>query len=60
MTTAEVVEAYGITRQTLDRWVAEGKLAVIQPIPRGTRRFVRSDLEQMFAPQVRPARTADP
>jgi excisionase family DNA binding protein len=52
MTVREVLELYGVTRSTLDRWIAAGLLPVIQPFPRGERRFRRSDVEALLTPKA--------
>jgi excisionase family DNA binding protein len=50
MSVREVLELYGISRSTLDRWIAAGLLPVIQPMPRGERRFRRADVERLLEP----------
>jgi excisionase family DNA binding protein len=51
MTVREVLNLYGVSRSTLDRWINAGLLPVIQPYPRGERRFARADVEKLIMPK---------
>ena len=51
LSVAETLDLLQISRSTLDRWVSTGLLPVIQPFPRGERRFRRSDVEHLLAPK---------
>lgn len=49
MTTAEVASALRITRQTVHRWVTEGRLTPV-PWPSRQHRFRREDIETILRP----------
>jgi excisionase family DNA binding protein len=50
LTAAEAAALLHVHPKTLDRWVAEGRLPVIQTVPRGKRQFLRSDVEALLVP----------
>lgn len=52
LTTAEVADLAGVSRQTVWRWAAEGTLAAAITLPSGHRRFRRSDVETLLAPKA--------
>jgi excisionase family DNA binding protein len=51
LTAKEAARVLRISRATLDRWVKDGILPVIQPVPHGPRRFRRHDLDRLFTPK---------
>ena len=55
LTTRQATLLLHIHRTTLDRWVREGRLPVIQPVRRGQRRFRRADIDALLTPQTRTA-----
>jgi excisionase family DNA binding protein len=52
LTAEEAAALLGVHPKTLDRWVRDGVLPVIQPVPRGQRRFRRSDVEALLTPKA--------
>jgi len=52
LSTAEVLDIFNISCSTLDRWIDDGILPVIQPYPRGERRFRRADIDQLLRPRA--------
>jgi excisionase family DNA binding protein len=47
----EAAATLGISRATLDRWIKDGLLPVIQPVPHGPRRFRRDDVDRLLSPR---------
>jgi excisionase family DNA binding protein len=51
LSVAETLQALRVSRATLDRWIKDGLLPVIQPFPRGERRFRRADVKALLTPK---------
>jgi excisionase family DNA binding protein len=51
LTPDEAAALLGIHLKTLERWVAAGRLPVIQVVPGGRRRFRRADVEALLVPR---------
>jgi excisionase family DNA binding protein len=52
LTTADVADMAGVSRQTVWRWAADGTLAAAVTLPSGHHRFRRSDVEALLAPKA--------
>jgi excisionase family DNA binding protein len=52
LTPEQAAAMLGVHPKTLDRWVRDGILPVIQPAPRGQRRFRRADVEALLTPRA--------
>lgn len=51
LTAEEAAESLGVSRATLDRWVKDGLLPVIQPVAHGPRRFRQEDIDDLLSPK---------
>lgn len=50
LTLAEAIAAYPYSRRTLERWIATGRLSVIQPQPHARRYLLRAELDALLQP----------
>ncbi|MDF2420152.1 MULTISPECIES: helix-turn-helix domain-containing protein [Trueperella] len=58
LTTRQVANLAKVSRQTVARWVADGKVAAVT-LPGGQLRFAREDIEAMLTPTIATERSAD-